>query len=145
MPMKSKTWCLSITLQVSHKNFRRKWPYCSISNRTSSKTMMKRRSSNSWPGTKKTWLTKPSSLQVQSTSKSGWERSMPSCSVWATRSFRLTFRITRRFCWIRRTDLSRMLTRREREVPCHLIKRLIATMRKWLKDWNIPKISWPTC
>ena len=145
MPMKSKTWCLSITLQVSHKNSRRKWPYCSISNRTSSKTMMKRRSSNSWPGTKKTWLTKPSSLQVQSTSKSGWERSMPSCSVWATRSFRLTFRIIRRFCWIRRTDLWRMLTRREREVPCHLIKRLIATMRKWLKDWNIPKISWPTC
>ena len=38
-----------------------------------------------------------------------------------------------------------MLIKKVREVQCHLIKHWIATMLKWRNDWNIQKISWPTC
>ena len=78
--MRSKTSCLNIILLVSHKTFRKKWLYYNISNPISNKTMMKLKSNNWWPETKKTWLTKLSSNQDPSTSRSGWERSMPSCS-----------------------------------------------------------------
>ena len=77
---KSKMLCLNIISLVSHKISRRKWPYYNISNHISNKTMMRLKSNNLWPETKKIWLTKLFSNQVLSTLRSGWEPNMPSCS-----------------------------------------------------------------
>jgi len=77
---KSKMLCLNIISLVSHKISRRKWLYYNISNHISNKTMMKLKSNNLWPETKKTLLTKLFSNQVLSTLRSGWELNMPSCS-----------------------------------------------------------------
>jgi len=77
---KSKMLCLNIISRVSHKISRRRWLYYNISNPISNKTMMKLKSNNWWPETKKTWLTKLFSSQVPSTLRSGWEPNMPSCS-----------------------------------------------------------------